>query len=72
MPDDLTVLRELCGSVYLTSRQKEALRRVIGLVSKGSRGTLNFIAATPEIERQFETALEMSLPEPILGPGDAQ
>jgi len=67
MPDDIAVLRDLLGSVYLTGTQKLALSRLIDRVARSPRR----VAFTPTTAGAT-AALPTDGVEPILGPGDAQ
>lgn len=65
MSDDVDILREVLRSVYLTARQKEALRRVLGLVSRGPE--------RPALKKTTDAGTPAEkLPSviPLLGPGE--
>lgn len=80
--DDVDILRELCRSVYLTTRQRSALRRVVALVGRAPHRR-----PEPKVE-SADRSLGLSNPSvcgtcegcvrgescsrPLLGPGDAE
>lgn len=82
--DDVDILRELLRSVYLTGRQKDALRRVIGLVSRSPRRESSMTikvtgAGTATLRLPFSSCGGCSgclggdvCEKPLLGPGDAE
>ena len=65
--DDIDILKELCRSVYVTPRQKDALRRVLVLVSRGR--PLPLSTKVTDGATSAEPAPGVT---PLLGPGDAQ
>lgn len=68
--DDLDILRELVRSVYITSRQRAALRRVIGALYAAKP-----LVFPTDMVRVTDGATEaITTPEvrPLLGPGDGQ
>lgn len=66
MPDDIGILTELCGSVYLTPEQKGALRRLLGKVARSPQSRLLAVKTTDSVT-PVSTVFQ-----PLLGPGDAQ
>ena len=76
--DDVDILRELCRSVYLTSRQKDAVRRVIRSMTAKPRWrretgeTASNVGSSP-VTRAGTSSVPPELDvAPLLGPGDAQ